>query len=94
MTPAINTAKNAKIDYAIHEYNHDSSGESYGLEAANKLGISEKRVFKTIVVCIGGKELAVGVVPVSSKLNMKLMAKALGAKKANMAEASYVERAT
>ncbi len=94
MTPAINTAKNAKIDYAVHEYNHDLSGESYGLEAANKLGISEKRVFKTLVVCIGGKELAVGVVPVSSMLNMKLMAKALGAKKANMAEASYVERAT
>ena len=36
MTPAINTTKKAKIDYAVHEYDHDPSGESYGLEVANK----------------------------------------------------------
>ncbi len=45
MTPAINTAKNAKIPYVVHEYSHEPSEESYGLEAANKLEIPEKRVF-------------------------------------------------
>ncbi|MEA1923285.1 MAG: Cys-tRNA(Pro) deacylase [Pseudomonadota bacterium] len=94
MTPAINAAKKAKIIYTTHEYAHDPSSESYGTEAANKLGIPEERVFKTLVVKHGTKELAVGVVPVSTMLNMKLFAKAIGAKKASMAEASDAERAT
>lgn len=94
MTPAINAAKKAKITYTIHEYAHDPSSESYGTEVANKLGIPEEMVFKTLVVKYGTKELAVGVVPVSTMLNMKLFAKAIGAKKASMAEASDVERAT
>lgn len=46
------------------------------------------------MVSVGGKALVVGVVPVSSMLSMKLIAKAIGAKKASMAEASDVERST
>ncbi len=46
------------------------------------------------MVSTGVKELAVGIVPVSSMLNMKLIAKAVGAKKAGMAQASDVERTT
>ena len=94
MTPAINVVKKAKITYLVHEYSHDPVGVSYGLEAANKLGIPEKRVFKTLVIKLASKGLAVGVVPVSSKLNMKLIAKATGTKKASMAEATDVERST
>lgn len=94
MTPAINAAKKAKITYVVHEYLHDPSCKSYGTEAAKKLGVPEERVYKTLVVRHGTKELAVGVVPVSSMLNMKLFAKAVGAKKASMAEAADVERTT
>jgi len=94
MTPAINTAINAKIHYVVHEYSHESSEESYGIEAANKLGVPEGRVFKTLVVNTGVKEFAVGIVPVSSMLNMKLIAKAIGSKKARMSLASDVERTT
>ena len=94
MTPGINTAKKAKIFYKVHEYTHDSSNISYGAEAAEKMGVPEERVFKTLLVSLDGKELAVGVVPVSSKLNMKLIAKATGAKKAEMAVTSDVERST
>lgn len=94
MTPGINTAKQARIFYKIHEYNHESSNRSYGTEAADKLGLPEERVFKTLIVSLDGKELAVGVVPVSSKLNMKLIARAAGAKKASMAITSDVERST
>ena len=43
---------------------------------------------------LDNKELAVGVIPVSSMLSMKLIAKAAGAKKAVMAAASDVERST
>ena len=94
MTPAIIVAKRAKIIHKVHEYLHDPSSESYGMEAAEKLGVPEVRVFKTLVVSLDGKDLAVGVVPVSSMLDMKLMAKAAGAKKASMAAKSDVERAT
>ena len=34
MTPGINAAKKAKVAYKVHEYTHDPSNESYGLEAA------------------------------------------------------------
>ena len=94
MTPAIKLAQKNNISHAIHEYSHDASAESYGMEAADKLGLSPERVFKTLVVKLDGKDLAVAVIPVSSTLSMKLMAKAAGAKKAVMAEPQEVERAT
>lgn len=94
MTPGINEAKKNKILYIVHGYSHDELSESYGLEAAEKMGVSEERVFKTLVVALDNKELAIGVIPVSSMLSMKLIAKTAGAKKAAMAEKSTVERST
>lgn len=94
MTPAITAAKRAKIKFDIHQYTHDPAVTAFGAEAAEKLGVSEDRVFKTLVVTLDGRDLAVGIVPVSSMLNMKQMAKAAGAKKAAMATASDVERST
>ena len=47
--------------------------ESYGLEAAEKLGIAPEKVFKTLVIT-DGKELFVGIVPVTSQLSLKLSA--------------------
>ena len=94
MTPGINVAKKNKISHRIHEYPHDESSESYGLEAAEKMGVPVEKVFKTLVVSLDNGELVVGVIPVSSMLSMKLIAKAAGAKKAVMAEKSDVERST
>ena len=94
MTPAINLAKKNKIKYVVHEYTHDTSVQSYGLEAAQKLGIEEKRVFKTLVVMTQDNSLAVAIIPVSHKLNMKQMAKALGTKKCAMAKQIDVEKST
>lgn len=94
MTPGINAAKKAKVAYTIHEYPHDPNAESYGLEAAEKLRLDPARVFKTLVVDVGNKQLAVAVVPVSRMLSLKHMAKAAGAKKAVMADKHDVERST
>ncbi len=94
MTPAINVAKQHKINFNLHEYIHDASSDSYGNEAANNLGVSADRVFKTLVVKLEDKELAVAVIPVSAKLSMKLMAKACASKKAKMALKTDVERST
>ncbi|GFM34961.1 Cys-tRNA(Pro) deacylase [Desulfovibrio subterraneus] len=94
MTPAIDTAKKAKISYVVHEYHHDPDAESYGLEAAEKLNTDPARVFKTLVVSDGGKDLTVAVVPVEHQLDLKLLAKAVGAKKMAMADVKLVERTT
>jgi Cys-tRNA(Pro)/Cys-tRNA(Cys) deacylase len=94
MTPAIELSIKSKIPHVVHEYNHEASGESYGLEAAQKLGVAEARVFKTLVVDLDGEGMAVAIVPVSSMLSMKRMAKVLGAKKVSMATRVNVERST
>ncbi|MBU3068319.1 Cys-tRNA(Pro) deacylase [Aestuariicella sp. G3-2] len=94
MTPAINLAKKHRIAHRVHEYTHDAGTESYGLEAAEKMGVDPRQVFKTLVVQLDSKQLAVGVVPVSAKLNLKAMAKACGAKKAAMADKQEVERSS
>lgn len=93
MTPAVNAAKKARIAFVVREYAHDPSCASYGLEAAEKLGVPAERVFKTLVADLGG-ELVVAVIPVSAMLGMKLLAKAAGAKKAAMADGTAVERTT
>lgn len=94
MTPAINTAKKAKIEYTVHQYEHDPSTASYGREAAEKLGIDPANVFKTLVVSLENKQLAVSILPVDKKLNLKAFASASGAKKAAMADHKDAERAT
>ena len=94
MTPAINLVKKRKISHKIHEYTHDSNSESYGAEAAEKMGVSESQVFKTLVAKLDGKTLAVGIVPVSSTLSLKQLAKAAGGKKAAMADPAEVERSS
>ena len=94
MTPAIDVAKKNKIAHKVHQYLHEPASESYGLEAADKMGVPEGQVFKTLVVRLNTRELVVGVVPVSSMLSMKLIARAAGAKKAEMAPQSEVERST
>lgn len=94
MTPAINTAKKGKIAYTLHSYIHDPASASYGEEASEKLGIPPERVFKTLVVLIDSKQMVVAVIPVSSMLSMKQIAKAAGGKKAEMANGSDVERSS
>ena len=94
MTPVSKAAKKNNVPYTVHEYSHDVTSESYGLEAAEKMDVPEERIFKTLVVSLDNKELVVGVIPVSSMLSMKLIAKAVGAKKAVMADKSAVERST
>lgn len=94
MTPAIDAARKHRIDFKVHEYEHDPATESYGLEAAEKMGLPPERVFKTLVVETQPNVLVVGVIPVSAMLNMKMIAKASGAKKAAMADKNKVERSS
>ena len=94
MTPAVALAKRSGIDFKTHQYTHDPQHPSFGEEAAEKLGVDPSRVFKTLVISLDGDRLAVAVVPVAARLDLKAAAKALGGKRAAMAEAKAVERAT
>jgi len=94
MTPAIQQAKKNKIFFVLHEYDHDPNIRAYGQEAAEKLGVDPAHLFKTLVVLTDKRELAVGVVPVSGNLDLKAIAKALGVKKAEMADRHQAQRST
>ncbi len=94
MTPAVKLAEKQKIHFNLHQYHHDPSSPSYGLEAAEKLGVDAHKVFKTLLAQLDSKGLVVAVIPVSCQLNLKNLAKAAGAKKATMALPADVERST
>lgn len=94
MTPAVLLLKKQKIDFSLHEYEHDPTAESYGLEASEKLGLDPACVFKTLVVQDENGKLAVAIIPVNQMLNLKKIAKAIGSKKAQMADPKLVERTT
>ncbi|MDP2328795.1 MAG: Cys-tRNA(Pro) deacylase [Dehalococcoidia bacterium] len=93
MTPAVEAAKAAGVPYEVVQYEHDPKAESYGLEAAELLGIAPERVFKTLVAKVDGR-LAVGIVPVAARLDLKALATALGGRKAEMADPAEAQRAT
>jgi Cys-tRNA(Pro)/Cys-tRNA(Cys) deacylase len=93
-TPAIVAAERAGIAFAVLEYAHDPAAASYGREAAAALGLDPASVFKTLVVDLDGGPLAVAIVPVGARLDLKALAGALGGKRAALADGAAAERAT
>ena len=92
-TPATVALTKAGLSFSTHAYEHDPAAKSYGLEAAEALGLAPEQVFKTLLVEVDGK-LAVGVVPVDRQLDLKAVAAALKGKKATMADPAAAERTT
>ncbi|WDM11674.1 Cys-tRNA(Pro) deacylase [Streptomyces lavenduligriseus] len=92
-TPATVALTAAGVDFTVHSYDHDPSHPSYGEEAAEAMGVSPDRVFKTLVAEVDGS-LVVGVVPVAGSLDLKALAAAVGGKRATMADPALAERTT
>ncbi|WP_028654387.1 Cys-tRNA(Pro) deacylase [Nocardioides sp. J54] len=92
-TPATVALTEAGVAFTVHEYDHDARAESYGLEAAEAMGIDPGRVFKTLFADLDGA-LVVGVVPVAGQLDLKALARALEGRRASMADPRAAERAT
>ncbi|MER6261998.1 Cys-tRNA(Pro) deacylase [Streptomyces sp. NPDC059688] len=92
-TPATVALTAAGVDFTVHAYDHDPSHPSYGEEAAEAMGVSPDRVFKTLVADVDGA-LVVGVVPVAGSLDLKALAAAVGGKRAAMADPTLAERTT
>ena len=94
MTPAIDLLKKARGDFRVHSYTHDPKSASYGLEAAEKLGLPPEQVYKTLLASTEKGELLVAVVPVAGSLDLKALASAAGVKKVDMADLGVAQRST
>ena len=94
MTPAINLLKKEKCDFKIHKYDHDPECTNFGEEAAQKLGLDENQVYKTLLVELTPKELVVCVLPVANQLSLKDVANAFDVKKAVMANKDEAQKVT
>lgn len=92
-TPAMVALTAAGVPFTVHSYDHDPSHPSYGEEAAEAMGVSPDRVFKTLVADVDGA-LTVAVVPVAGSLDLKALAAAVGGKRAAMADPALAERTT
>ena len=87
-TPATTAARRAGIAFAIHEYAHEPGAASYGMEAAEALGVDPARVFKTVVADLDGA-LTVCIVPVDGELDLRSLGK-----RARLADTAKAERTT
>ncbi len=86
------------VAFGVHEYDRGDELRDFGREAAEALGLDFDQVFKTLLVDTEGgdapRDPVVVVVPVSCMVSMKLVAAAVGAKKAAMCDPEAAERIT
>lgn len=92
-TPATTVLAKSGVPHTIHPYEHRPTARSYGIEAAEALGVEPERVFKTLLADVDG-DLVVAIVPVCGSLDLKAVASAHGGKRAGMAASAAAERAT
>lgn len=94
MTPAIRFLEKNGIRHRVHAYEVDVIDSTYGEAVAAALGVAPDRLYKTLIARLKEGEMIVALVPVSRSLDLRLLARAAGAKSADMAPARDAERAT
>lgn len=92
-TPAIVALHNAGVAFTEHRYEHDPTAASFGLEAAEVLGLPTEQVFKTLLCLVDGVA-QVAIVPVDCQLDLKRAAAAAHGKRAEMMKVDAAERLT
>lgn len=93
MTRGLQALQRAGVAHTVHSYSVSEEGESYGEAVARALGVSPDRLFKTLLGAVDGSPV-VAVVPVSGRLGLKSLARAVGGKRADMLPAQDAERLT
>jgi Cys-tRNA(Pro)/Cys-tRNA(Cys) deacylase len=94
-TPATTVLVKAGVAHTVHSFTVEEGPgrRSYGLEAAEALGVAPDKVFKTLVAEVDGA-LWVAVVPVAAQLDLKALAAVAGGKRAVMADPTAAERSS
>jgi len=93
-SPATEALKRAGVAFTPHEYPPVEDPEAtYGEAIAAILEVDPARVFKTLVTTVDSHPV-VAVVPVSGHLSLRALARASGAKRAEMAAPADAERLT
>ncbi len=100
-TRAIEVVREAGVPFLVHEYETPGPPSSrerdrrphYGADTVAALGVDPARVCKTLVADVDGR-LVAAVVPVAGELDLRLLATALDARRATMADPAAAERAT
>ena len=92
MTPAVNFLHKHKIPHQLHSFVHDPANANFALEAAYSLSLDPNSVFKTLVCESDDGKCVVAILPASSKLNMKKLAKVAAVKRMQMADPAKVEK--
>ena len=89
MTPAVDVAKRAGIEFRLHEYDGVEVGEGdYAVAVAGALGRPPDQLFKTLVASVDAR-LEVFVVPADRQLDLRA-----GGKRTTRATQAEAERAT
>jgi Cys-tRNA(Pro)/Cys-tRNA(Cys) deacylase len=89
MTPAVEAAKRARVEFELHEYEGvDVADGDYALAVAAAVGRPPGQLFKTLVASVDGS-LAVFVVPADRQLDLRA-----AGKRTTLADKAQAERAT
>ena len=97
MTPAVVALQSAGVAFSLHEYHHDDAVRDFGMEAATVLGLDPDQVFKTLLISgrgARGDEVAVAIVPVSTRMSLKAAGASLGLKRVEMCDPAVAQRLT
>jgi len=89
MTPAVEAAKRAGIEFRLHEYEGVEVGDGdYAVAVAAAVGRPAEQLFKTLVASVDGR-LEVFVVPADRQLDLRAVGK-----RTTLAQQADAERAT
>ena len=89
MTPAVEAARAAGLEFELHEYDGVEVGDGdYAVAVAEALGRPPGQLFKTLVASVDGK-LSVFVVPADRQLDLRA-----AGKRTKLADRAEAERAT
>jgi Cys-tRNA(Pro)/Cys-tRNA(Cys) deacylase len=93
MTRGVQVLERAGVDFSLHPYEVDAEAGTYGEAVADTLGVAATRLYKTLLAAVDGDPV-VAIVPVSSRLGLKALARAVGGKKAELVAPADAERLT
>ena len=94
MTPAVDQLVAAGVAHRVLSYEHDPGHPSFAMEAAEALQLDPEQIFKTLIADVAGVGLVVGVVPASTMLDLKALARSAGGKRAEMADPAVAQRSS